>query len=311
MTQESLKTPAISVIVPVYNGLPHLRETVDALLTQSFDDFELLLCNDGSTDGSLDYLHSLRDPRVRVIDQRNRGLCNTLNRLIEEARAPVIARSDQDDISLPHRLETQYRALQEGGWDFLFSMIEKFGENGSWSNRDQEQERKNSTAALSGLDHGAKLHSTLMARAEAWRDIAYRSAFYPCDDWDLQLRAEEKYRVGILEERLVRYRFHGGAATKGTFQIMQDRSRWAEACALARRANHEEPSEAEFAAAQNAQPRWRRVNRRRKDFHRWAQRSGGEAWLDGQRFRAAGLLALALVSGPERIAPRLWRIVRR
>jgi len=306
----SADRPAISVLVPVYNGMPYLPETIDALLAQTFGDFELLIANDGSKDDTADYLAQLTDPRIRVITQANQGLCASMNRLLSEAKGPVAARIDQDDIALPQRLERQLAALEREGYDFLFAMIEKVGDERAWSNRDQEKEVPGKVTPLKGLEHGGKVHSTLLGRTAAWREIGYRAAYFPCDDWDFQLRAEERYRVGLLHERLVQYRFHGSSNTHGRFKIMQDRTRWAEACAFARRAGADEPSETAFDQAQHAQPRWRRVNRARKDAYRWAQRAGGEAWLNGRTGRAAMLMLAAALLGPERLGKRIWRLAR-
>ena len=90
--------------IPVYNGMPYLPETLDSVLGQTYLDFEILVVNDGSTDGSWDYLQSLRDPRLRLLSQGNEGLTATLNRLLAEARTPWLVRLDADDIACPDRL---------------------------------------------------------------------------------------------------------------------------------------------------------------------------------------------------------------
>jgi glycosyltransferase involved in cell wall biosynthesis len=96
--------PLLTVGIPVYNGMPFLPEAIESILRQSFDGFELLVINDGSTDGSWEYLQSLKDPRVRLISQPNQGLTATLNRMLEEARAPWLVRLDADDVSRNDRL---------------------------------------------------------------------------------------------------------------------------------------------------------------------------------------------------------------
>ena len=82
----------ITVGIPVYNGMPYLPESVESILRQDYNDFEILIINDGSTDDSVDYLHSLRDPRLRILHQENRGLTATLNRMLSEATTPWLAR---------------------------------------------------------------------------------------------------------------------------------------------------------------------------------------------------------------------------
>lgn len=89
----------ISVIVPVYNAMPYLRQALDSILSQSYRDLEILLLNDGSTDGSLDVLreYGRRDARVRVIDKPNEGYGASCNRGIKEARGYWIAIVEPDD----------------------------------------------------------------------------------------------------------------------------------------------------------------------------------------------------------------------
>jgi hypothetical protein len=88
----------------VYNGMPHLAETMESLFRQTFTDFKILVINDGSRDDSLDYLRTLKDPRLKVVSQENRGLTATLNRMLAEIDTPWLVRQDADDISLPDRM---------------------------------------------------------------------------------------------------------------------------------------------------------------------------------------------------------------
>jgi hypothetical protein len=94
----------ITIGIPVFNAMPYLKETVQSVLSQTYRDFDLLVINDGSTDDSLGYLESLHDPRLRIINQENRGLSATLNRMLEEVRTPWLARLDADDVAYPHRI---------------------------------------------------------------------------------------------------------------------------------------------------------------------------------------------------------------
>ena len=94
----------LTVGLPVYNAMPFLPETLGSLLRQTHQDFELLVIDDGSTDGSLDYLKSVKDRRLRLLSQENRGLVATLNRMLEETHTPWLVRHDADDIAFPERL---------------------------------------------------------------------------------------------------------------------------------------------------------------------------------------------------------------
>src|SRR5215472_9201923 len=99
--------------MPVYNGEKHLREAIDSILSQTFRDFEFLIINDGSTDGSVEIIASYRDPRILLVhNEKNLGLIATLNRGMDLARGEYITRMDCDDISLPRRLEKQVAFME-------------------------------------------------------------------------------------------------------------------------------------------------------------------------------------------------------
>src|SRR5262245_14197402 len=108
-------TPAISVLMPIYNAGRFLPAAVESVLAQTFADFELIAIDDGSRDGSSEVLAQLaaRDPRIRVFAQENRGIVATLNRALELARAPLVARMDADDLSRPDRFAKQIAFLRQ------------------------------------------------------------------------------------------------------------------------------------------------------------------------------------------------------
>ncbi|MGA7886724.1 MAG: glycosyltransferase family A protein [Acidobacteriaceae bacterium] len=103
--------PLLTVGMPVCNAMPFLPEAIESLLSQSVTAFEILAIVDGGTDGSLEYLQSVPDPRLRVLSQANRGVTATLNRLLREARTPWLVRQDADDVSYPRRMEKLQEAI--------------------------------------------------------------------------------------------------------------------------------------------------------------------------------------------------------
>lgn len=104
--------PAFTVLLPVYNGMPYLRDAVESVLAQDFTDYELLVINDGSTDGSEAYLRSIADPRIRIVSRENRGLIATLNEGLALSGTDLILRFDADDVCLPGRFRTQFEYMQ-------------------------------------------------------------------------------------------------------------------------------------------------------------------------------------------------------
>lgn len=106
-------TPRVSVICSVYNGIEHTAKAVPSILNQTLKDFEFLIVDDGSTDGTTEFLADLaeRDSRVRVFRQERVGLARAVNHALQFARAPYVARQDFDDVSYPDRLERQVAFL--------------------------------------------------------------------------------------------------------------------------------------------------------------------------------------------------------
>ena len=108
-----MKGPKVTVIMPVYNGEKHIMEAIDSILNQSFNDFELIIINDGSTDKTEDIIKSyLKDNRVRYFKQNNQGYSAACNQGYLFAKGKYICFQDCDDISLPNRLECEVEILE-------------------------------------------------------------------------------------------------------------------------------------------------------------------------------------------------------
>jgi glycosyltransferase involved in cell wall biosynthesis len=107
--------PHVSVIMSVYNGADYLYPCIHSILQQSFRDFEFLIMDDGSTDGSTEILREMAkaDSRIRLVIRENRGLVASLNELIDIAKAPLLGRMDCDDIAMPDRFMLQTAFLAE------------------------------------------------------------------------------------------------------------------------------------------------------------------------------------------------------
>jgi glycosyltransferase involved in cell wall biosynthesis len=103
----------LTIGLPVYNAMPFLVESLESLLGQTDGDFTILAIDDGSTDGGLKYLRSIRDSRLRILTQTNRGLTFTLNRMLREVNTPWLMRHDADDIVSPDRVAVTRRFIKQ------------------------------------------------------------------------------------------------------------------------------------------------------------------------------------------------------
>lgn len=119
--------PLVSIIVPVYNVKPYLSRCVDSLLGQSYQNMELLLVDDGSTDGSeaLCDEYAAQDARVRVLHKKNGGLSDARNAGVDAAKGEYLSFVDGDDWVSPYYIENLYRALEQAGADFSTSCFEE------------------------------------------------------------------------------------------------------------------------------------------------------------------------------------------
>jgi glycosyltransferase involved in cell wall biosynthesis len=104
--------PLVSVVLPVYNGARTIARAVKSILAQTYRHFEFVIINDGSTDDTSRILETFEDPRIRVLNQENRGLVPSLNTGILSSRGAYIARMDADDEALPERLQRQVTFLE-------------------------------------------------------------------------------------------------------------------------------------------------------------------------------------------------------
>jgi glycosyltransferase involved in cell wall biosynthesis len=307
-----MKSPRVTIVVPVYNGAVYLGETLDSLLAQSFTDFELLVIDDGSTDASGDVVRTKKDDRIRLIRKENGGLCDTLNRGIGEAKAPYIARNDQDDISFPHRLQRQMQVMNDHPEAIgLFAYNTKFGSRHRWSNADKLTMSADRVREYEPLKDGSLLGSTMFVRTEALRSIdGFRQPYYPVDDWDLECRLAQVGKVLVLQEPLVAYRFQTSANTYRVFAEMQEKTRWTEDSYLRRLRGIPELTFDQFMTEQ-PKDGWSRLARRRVDAAKLQMRTAGQNYLDGRYFAASARFSAALLLDPTDIAGRVRRLLSR
>lgn len=300
-------TPAVTVIVPVFNGERYLDDAIRSVLSQSFSDFELLVLDDGSNDRSREIIESFQDERLRVVSKSNEGLCKTLNAAISLAKANVIARLDQDDVALPGRIEKEYRALVKGGYDCVFCNLFKFSRSDELIVNDKVDISGRGVRPFLPESDGCIVHSTLMARKSVLEALQYRPEYYPADDWDLTLRMFEACKVGVVEEALVGYRIHLSANTYKHFSKMQFAMRWANANHVRRTQGQEEIPFEEYARSYKRN--WcKYANRQRKDYGKLFMRKAGDLYLHRHRCRSMGFLLISFLLRPWVSVSRLYRI---
>ena len=202
--------PRISVAMSVYNNAPYLAHAIESIVAQSFGDFEFLIVDDGSTDGSGTIIDRFAesDSRIRPIHQANAGLIASLNRMIDEARAPLIARMDGDDIALPERFARQLVFLDRhpeiGVVGTGCTCIDEAGRPTSY----KFDNVTTPAEVVDDLKNGPPLcHPSVVMRTDAVRAVGgYHRAYQHCEDYDLWLRLSEHVQMANLPDRLLLYR---------------------------------------------------------------------------------------------------------
>ncbi|WP_051185152.1 glycosyltransferase family 2 protein [Desulfatiglans anilini] len=205
------KPRPVSVVMPVYNAGSYLAEAVESILNQTFCDFEFIIIDDGSTDGSGDILEEYRtmDDRIKVCHQKNSGVIRALNRGCRLAQGPLLFRMDADDISLPRRFERQIRFLDKHP---------EVGALGTWFERFSGEGKDAGVGALPtqpmstiwGLLFGSPIsHPTVaMRKAVLEKSGYYREGANYIEDRDLWLRMSKISRLMNIPEIHLRYRVH-------------------------------------------------------------------------------------------------------
>jgi glycosyltransferase involved in cell wall biosynthesis len=217
--------PEISVVMPVYNAAAYLEEAVRSILGQTFRDFEFIIINDGSTDGTASILkrYEKADNRIQVYHQENQGMISALNRGCQLARGQYIARMDADDVSLPQRLQRQLEYLDRhpqigilGTW--ILNIDESGSMRGTWCPPTNPKMLKWTNFFGVCVSHS----TTFMQREVVQKLDFYRPDAVHAEDVDLWLRASSITEFGNIPEVLGKYRVWSGSTHQRNLQLRRD-----------------------------------------------------------------------------------------
>ena len=241
--------PAISVVMSVYNGERFLAEAIESVLGQSFVDFEFLILDDGSTDGTRTIVSAYAriDERIRPIFRENRGLVISLNQLLNEARAPLVARMDADDICHPDRFERQKRFLDShADYGVVGSRCTDIDEKGQPWPVCSPPHPLTHEGFLDAIERAEPLlcHPSVMYRRKLVLGVGgYHGAFRHCEDLDLWLRLATVTRLGNCPELLLQYRHYAEQVSSRHATQQQTGAAVAKLAYLERIAGRPDPTE--------------------------------------------------------------------
>ncbi len=217
--------------MPVYNGMLYLNESIRSILTQSFSNFEFIIINDGSTDGSEEVLNHFAkvDNRIRLVHQDNKGVTHALNHALALAKGKLIARMDADDISLPERLERQFEVMERNtAVGVCHGLVNQIYANGRFIPLRKKTGYLHSHLQTQWtlLWKNCIFHPTVMFRNEIihnW-NLCYDEAATGVEDYKLWCQLSEKTKFYSIKEPLLLYRRHNKGIT-GNFGKLHMRNK--------------------------------------------------------------------------------------
>jgi glycosyltransferase involved in cell wall biosynthesis len=219
------KQPVISVIMPVYNSERFLKEAIESILNQSFEDFEFIIINDGSTDSSEAIILKFNDPRIIYFkNNTNIGVIKTRNIGIDHARGKYIAKMDSDDISLLDRFAVQYDYLENNPACAVLTtniqlIDEKGNEIGFWEDDLNTKTYEEISTYLPKLNCIAQ--PAVMAKTEVLKKYKYNINQHCAEDWDLWLRIiADGLRIEKINFCYLKYRIVKNSLTQGRCRLL-------------------------------------------------------------------------------------------
>jgi glycosyltransferase involved in cell wall biosynthesis len=219
------KMPTVTVVIPAYNAIRYLSETMETVLNQTYQDFEVLVINDGSTDETPNWVNKLseKEPRVRMVSQANQGLAGARSSGVINARGKYIAFIDADDLWELTKLAKQVDSLEsnpQAGLCYTWTALaDSEGKaTGRVINSDAEGDVWKQLTEMNIVCCG----STPMIRRSCFDDVGlFAHDISPSDDWDMWWRISAKYPFTVLKEPLIRYRQHSNNSSKKCEQMLK------------------------------------------------------------------------------------------
>lgn len=199
----------VSIVMPVHNGEEYIGECINSILRQNWQNFELIVIDDGSTDNTISVIENFSDQRIRYVkNERNKGIVYSLNKGISLARGKYIARIDADDKMHVNRLCKQVQYLENhtdvalvGSWHFIIDPKSKVIGIKEYPVDDEE------IRSLS-LFVNPFSHPSVMMRTEVARAFNYTNEFNYCEDYELWMKIIDQYKTANIPECLTYYRVH-------------------------------------------------------------------------------------------------------
>jgi len=222
-----MNNPEISVVMPVYNSEKYLKESIESVLDQSFDDFEFIIVDDGSVDNSYNIIneYSKKDDRIVILkNERNLGISETRTRGTKHAKGKYIAIVDADDVCLPSRFEKQYNYLEShNDCGVVGSFIEMFDSDTNKIIGTRKYYENDANLRKRIFLYCPVAQPACMIRREVFDKVGYYdSTLVTSADLDMWFRIGTKYKFANIQEILLKYRVHKNSTTTSKIKTMEE-----------------------------------------------------------------------------------------
>ncbi len=210
-----MTAPVLSIIMPLYNSERFIGQAIQSLLTQSFKEFELIIIDDASSDGSLDIVKEFKDGRIRIlINEKNQGISFTRNKGLNVARGRFIAPFDSDDVAMPDKFAKQVRFLgSHPGYGMIGSWAQLIDHDGNFLKKRWKLPAKPKAIPAILLFRNYFCHSSIIMRREAIPIGGYDDRLQIGEDYKMWIEIARKWKVWNLSDYLLHYRVHPESMT--------------------------------------------------------------------------------------------------
>lgn len=217
------EVPLVTVSMPAFNSERYIAEAIESILAQTYQNFELIIVDDGSTDRTREIIESFTDPRIiKVYSDRNRGLITTRNRIAQLAKGKYLALLDADDRAFPDRLALQVAYLEANHADLCGA--------DHWTLNQVSGQLKSSKQRHSNADIHALLsvcspvcNPAMMGRLDIFRQFPYKASYLHAEDYCLWTEiALAGYRFANIKKKLITYRLHSTQTSVNHFQAARN-----------------------------------------------------------------------------------------
>lgn len=201
--------------MPVYNGEKYIKETVDSVLGQTFSDFEFIVIDDGSTDGTLGILKNFNDNRINILNQNHGGIVKALNLGIKESQGEYIIRIDADDICTFNRFETLVKYMDENVYvSICGSWARTIDENNNFIGELKYPPINHKDIKKYAILHNPFIHPSVIIRKKVFDKVGLYKNFKHNEDYELWTRILKIGKGHNLSGFLIDYRIHQNQVTR-------------------------------------------------------------------------------------------------